>query len=93
MFTHIDISHLICRANQVTGFYMMGTLVVKGLKKSQAKRVSDIFKKNSEQILTMTKLVMTVLLSYLSIKRNIFSSAILNFLFISGRSNFPFSCE
>ena len=45
MFTHIDISHLICRANQVTGFYMMGTLVVKRLKKSQAKRVSDIFKK------------------------------------------------
>ena len=49
MFTHIDISQLICRANQVTGFYMIGTLVVKGLKKSQAKRVSDIFKKTANK--------------------------------------------
>ena len=28
---HIETSQLICRANQLTGFYMMGTLVVKGL--------------------------------------------------------------
>ena len=28
---HIGTSQLICRANQLTGFYMMGTLVVKGL--------------------------------------------------------------
>ena len=27
---HIETSQLICRANQLTGFYMMGTLVVKG---------------------------------------------------------------
>ena len=28
----IDTSELICSANQLTGFYMIGTLVVKGLK-------------------------------------------------------------
>ena len=28
---YIDTSQLICSANQLTGFYMMGTLVVKGL--------------------------------------------------------------
>ena len=28
---HIETSQLICRANQLTGFYMMGTLVVKVL--------------------------------------------------------------
>ena len=31
---HIETSQLICRANQLTGFYMMGTLVVEGLIKS-----------------------------------------------------------
>ena len=31
-FHHIEISQLICRANQLTGFYMMGTLVVKRLR-------------------------------------------------------------
>ena len=29
---HTETSQLICRANQLTGFYMIGTLVVKGLK-------------------------------------------------------------
>ena len=29
---HIETSQLICSANQLTGFYMIGTLVVKGLK-------------------------------------------------------------
>ena len=33
MFPYIETSQLICRANQLTGFYMMGTLVVKGLRK------------------------------------------------------------
>ena len=28
---HIETSQLICRAKQLTGFYMMGTLVVKEL--------------------------------------------------------------
>ena len=28
---HIKTSQFICRANKLTGFYMMGTLVVKGL--------------------------------------------------------------
>ena len=28
---HIETSQLICRANQLTGFYMMETLVIKGL--------------------------------------------------------------
>ena len=28
---HIETSQLICRANQQTGFYMIGTLVIKGL--------------------------------------------------------------
>ena len=27
---HIETSQLICRANKLTGFYMMGTLIVKG---------------------------------------------------------------
>ena len=31
MFPNIETSQLICRASQLTGFYMMGTLVVKGL--------------------------------------------------------------
>ena len=31
-FHHIKTSQLICRANQLAGFYMTGTLVVKGLK-------------------------------------------------------------
>ena len=31
MFTSQETSRLICRANQLTGFYMMGTLVVKRL--------------------------------------------------------------
>ena len=30
-FHHIETNQLICTANQLTGFYMMGTLVVKGL--------------------------------------------------------------
>ena len=29
---HVETSQLICSANQLTGFYMIGTLVVKGLK-------------------------------------------------------------
>ena len=33
---HIESSQLICRANQLTAFYMMGTLVVKGLIKLKA---------------------------------------------------------
>ena len=28
---HIEASHLTCSANQLTGFYMMGTLFVNGL--------------------------------------------------------------
>ena len=31
--SHIDNSQLICRENQLTGFYMMRTLVIKGLMK------------------------------------------------------------
>ena len=34
MFHHIETSQLICRANQLTGFYMMRTFVVKGLRLS-----------------------------------------------------------
>ena len=33
MSYHIETSQSICRANQLTGFHMMGTLVDKGLKK------------------------------------------------------------
>ena len=33
---HVESSQLICRANQLTAFYMMGTLVVKGLIKLKA---------------------------------------------------------
>ena len=29
---YIEISKLICRENQLTGFYMIGTMVVKGLR-------------------------------------------------------------
>ena len=35
MFPYIETSQLICGANQLSGFYMMGTLVVKGLIKSE----------------------------------------------------------
>ena len=35
---HIETSQLICIANQLTGFYLMGTLVVKGLTKQNRKR-------------------------------------------------------
>ena len=35
---HVETSQLICFANQLTGFYMMGTLIVKRLK---AKRVQN----------------------------------------------------
>ena len=35
MSSHIEISQLICPANQLTGFYMRGTLVVKGLNKEE----------------------------------------------------------
>ena len=31
MFPYIETSQLICSENQLTGFYMMGTLAVKGL--------------------------------------------------------------
>ena len=34
---HIETSQLICRANQLTGFYMMKTLVVKRLKYKSAR--------------------------------------------------------
>ena len=30
--SHIETSQLICRANQLTDFYVRGTLIVKGLK-------------------------------------------------------------
>ena len=30
--SHIETSQLICRANQLTGFYVRGTLTIKGLK-------------------------------------------------------------
>ena len=33
---HIETSQLICRANQLTGLYMMGTLVVKRFKKCKS---------------------------------------------------------
>ena len=33
---HIETSQLICSADQLTGCYIMGTLVVKGLKKKHA---------------------------------------------------------
>ena len=35
---HIETSHLICSANQLTGFYMMRTLVVKRVKKRKFDR-------------------------------------------------------
>ena len=37
MFSYIETSQLICSANQLTGFYMMGTLAVKGLKQPSKK--------------------------------------------------------
>ena len=40
---HIETSQLICKANQLTGFYMMGTLVVKGLINNRKKGFSDVF--------------------------------------------------
>ena len=36
--SHIETSQLICRANQLTGFYVGGKLIVKGLSNSTASR-------------------------------------------------------
>ena len=44
---HIETSQLICSANQLTGFYMMRTLVVKGL--NLMKRLVEIFAGNNHQ--------------------------------------------
>ena len=52
MFHHIETSHLICRANQLTGFYMMGTLAVK----DTIAIFKSIFPNNSEQWLLMGRL-------------------------------------
>ena len=38
---HVETSQLICSANQMTGFYMMGTLVVKGLKSTESEEKDD----------------------------------------------------
>ena len=43
---HIETSQLIFRANQLTGFYMMGSLVVKGLNKFRGDVVDVLFIKN-----------------------------------------------
>ena len=42
---HIETSQLIYRANQLTGFYMMGTLVVKGLRNALS-RIDFIMSNN-----------------------------------------------
>ena len=42
--THIETSQLICRANQLTSFYVRGTLTVKGLSnKFKQKLLADKF--------------------------------------------------
>ena len=46
----IETSQSICRANQVTGFYMMGTLVDNGLKKSPF-----YFKQNLPTVVAVAK--------------------------------------
>ena len=38
---HIESSQMIFRANQLTGFYMMGTLVVKGLMSKRKQLLSS----------------------------------------------------
>ena len=40
---HIETSHVIYPANQLTGFYMMGTLVVKGLNKLRPLLYKSLF--------------------------------------------------
>ena len=39
---HIETSQLICSASQLTGFYMMGTLVIKGLINVEGGNLKDI---------------------------------------------------
>ena len=39
----IETSHVICPANQLTGFYVMGTLVVKGLNKLRPLLYKSLF--------------------------------------------------
>ena len=46
MFQSYRNQSLICRANQLTGFYMMGTLVVKGLK-TAASQIYELRNKRS----------------------------------------------
>ena len=48
----IDTSELICSANQLTGFYMIGTLVVKGLRESDNKIVINRNSRNNRAIST-----------------------------------------
>ena len=49
---HIETSQLICSANQLTGFYMIGTLVVKGLRESDNKIVINRNSRNNRAIST-----------------------------------------
>ena len=39
--SHIETSQLICRANQLTGFYVRGTLAVKRLKNARHKNAKN----------------------------------------------------
>ena len=44
----IDTSELICSANQLTGFYMMGTLVVTRLKEPKFRNKKSCFHQNKD---------------------------------------------
>ena len=55
-FHHIETSHLICRANQLTRFYTIGTLVVKGLKqkKIRSSHLRCSIKLSSDNLIKVT---------------------------------------
>ena len=56
-FHHIETSHLICSANQMTGFYMMETLVVKGLNETIDIILRNVYYENKIE----TKIPMSII--------------------------------
>ena len=56
-FHHIETSHLICSANQMTGLYMMETLVVKGLNETIDIILRNVYYENKIE----TKIPMSII--------------------------------
>ena len=55
----METSQLICSANQLTGFYMMGTLVVKGLRKNELCHL-HVYQRTSVELLDQSRILAIV---------------------------------